>query len=407
MRAVGPVKELDERAVSQFHFSAQSLRVCSAVSGFQGCLAAETGGLLCSCFEGSATITYSFHFDLMHPRTKLRLALSAILALVAFGTIGFKLILGLAWFESFYFTLITITTIGYGEPPGITTPGRYFTVILIVTGVSTIGYALSFAAQAIVESELVSTFGKRKMYKDINKLTGHYIVCGAGRIGSGVIRDIERSGQELVVIESDEALADRLLSQGHLVLMGDATNDEVLKAAGIDHARGLVAAVSSDPDNLYITLTARDLNKDLTIVARANEEFAVARLRKAGANRVVSPALSGSSRMAQMLLRPAVADFMELAMMTERLELEIEQIQIEAGSPFIGSALKDTGIRSDLDVIVIGIKRHHGEMIFNPAADTIIEEEDALVAIGSHQSIEAVERMANPLKPPVTSGHRH
>ena len=363
--------------------------------------------MLCSCFDSSATITYSLTFDLMPPRTKLRLALTAILGLVAFGTIGFKLILGLAWFDSFYFTLVTITTIGYGEPPGMTTHGRYFAVVLIVTGVSTIGYALSFAAQAIVESELISTFGKRKMYKDINKLTGHYIVCGAGRIGSGVVRDIAGSGQDFVVIESDETLADRLLAQGHLVLMGDATNDDVLKAAGIERARGLVAAVSSDPDNLYITLTARDLNKDLMIVARANEEFAVDRLRKAGANKVVSPALSGSSRMAQMLLRPAVADFMELAMMTERLELEIEQIEIEPGSPFIGRALRDTGIRSDLDVIVIGIKRHHGEMIFNPSADTIIEEQDALVAIGSHHSVEALERMANPHKPPVSSGHRH
>ena len=343
----------------------------------------------------------------MPPRTKLRLALSAILGLVAFGTIGFKLVLGLPWFDSFYFTLITITTIGFGEPAGMTTQGRYFAVVLIVTGVSTIGYALTYAAQAIVESELISTFGKRKMYKDINKLAGHYIVCGAGRIGSGVIRDIERSGQDLVVIESDEGLADRMLSAGHLVLMGDATNDEVLKAAGIDRARGLVAAVSSDPDNLYITLTARDLNKDLRIVARANEEFAVERLRKAGADKVVSPALTGSIRMAQMLLRPAVADFIELAMMTERLELEIEQILIEPGSPFIDQALRDTGIRPDLDVIIIGIKRHDGEMIFNPSADTIIRDHDALVAIGSHHSVESLERMANPRKPTVISEHRH
>lgn len=342
----------------------------------------------------------------MSPRAKLRIALSLILGLIAFGTIGFKLILGLSFFEAFYFTLQTITTIGFGEPAGMNTRARVFAVFVILTGVSTIGYALSFAAQAIVESELISTFGKRKMFKDISKLKNHFIVCGAGRIGSGVVRDIERSGHDLVVIESDEALADRMLTQGHLVLMGDATNDEVLKAAGIEHARGLAAAVSSDPDNLYITLTARDLNRNIMIVARANEEFAVDRLKKAGANKVVSPALTGSSRIAQMLLRPAVADFIELATMTERLELEIEQIQIEPRSPFIGRALRDTGIRSDLDIIVIAIKRHDGDMIFNPAADTIIEELDALVVIGSHQSVDSLERLANPEKPSVAPGRR-
>ena len=357
--------------------------------------------------NGAPTITYSFNFDLMSTRMKLRLALTAILGLVAFGSIGFKLILGLSWFDSFYFTLITITTIGYGEPPGMTTHGRYFAVVLIVTGVSTLGYVFSFAAQAIVESELISTFGKRKMFKDINKLNNHYVICGAGRIGSGVVRDIASSGQDLVVIESDEALADRLLTQGYLVLMGDATNDEVLKAAGIERARGLVAAVSSDPDNLYITLTARDLNKDLMIVARANEEFAVGRLLKAGANKVVSPARTGAMRMAQMLLRPAVADLIELATMTERLELEIEQIQIDAGSPLIGRALKESGIRSDLDVIIIAIKRRDGEMIFNPSAETIIQEHDALVAMGSHHSVEGLEQIANPDRPTVISGHRH
>jgi voltage-gated potassium channel len=262
--------------------------------------------------------------------------------------------------------------------------------------VGTLTYALSSAAQAVIESELLSTFGKRRMYKDINKLSGHYIVCGAGRVGAGVIRDISRSGHDLVVIEGDESIADRLLSQGQLVLMGDATSEDVLKAAGIERARGIVCAVSSDPDNLYITLTARDLNKELRIISRANDEAAVGRLLKAGANKVVSPALTGSTRMAQMLLRPAVADFIELATMTERLELEIEQVEIGEESPFIGRALKDTGIRSEHGVIVIAIRRADGAMIFNPFADTVIEVKDALVALGSHSSLETLEQMANP-----------
>lgn len=344
----------------------------------------------------------------MSPRKKLQLALSAIAGLIAFGSIGFKLILpNLSWFDSFYFTLITLTTVGFGEPDGTDERARYFMAFLIILGVGTLGYALSSAAQAVIESELLSTIGKRRMYKDINKLAGHYIVCGAGRVGSGVIRDVARSGNDLVVIEGDEGIADRLLSQGHLVLMGDATSEEVLKAAGIERARGLVCAVSSDPDNLYITLTARDLNKDVRIISRANDEAAVGRLLKAGANKVVSPALTGSTRMAQMLLRPAVADFIELATMTERLELEIEQVEIGKNSPFIGHALKETGIRSEHGVIVIAIRRADGAMIFNPFADTVIEESDALVALGSHSSLETLERMANPDAPSSAFKHRH
>ena len=335
----------------------------------------------------------------MWPRHKLQFALSAIVGLIAFGTIGIKLLLDLPWFDCFYFTLITLTTIGYGEPPGMTEPARYFTTVLIISGVGTIGYALSVAARAVLEFELIATFGKRRMFKDINKLSDHYIICGAGRIGSRVIREIARRGQDFVVIEGDEMTADKMLAEGYLVLMGDATSDDVLRAAGIERARGLVCAVSSDPDNLYITLTARDLNKEIMIVSRANDESAVKRLHKAGANKVVSPSISGSNQMAQMLLKPAVADFMEMATMTEQLELEVEQIAIGAGSPFIDRALKDTGIRSDLDVIVIAIKRGGGDMVFNPAADTIIKEKDALVVIGSHNSLEALEKMANPTRP--------
>src|ERR1044072_5297724 len=337
----------------------------------------------------------------MSPKTKFRLALGVIAALIATGTVGFKLILGLPWFDCFYFTLITITTIGFGEPEGMTEPARYFTAFLILTGVSTIGYALSVAARAVLEFELIATFGKRRMFKDINKLTDHYIVCGAGRIGSRVIREISRRGHDFVVIEGDENTADRLVAQGKLLLMGDATEHELHPAARMERGRGLVCAVSSDPDTLYITLTARDINKDLRIVARANDESAVNRLLKAGADKVVSPAITGSNQMAQVLLRPAVAAFMEMATMTDKLELEMEQIGMNGGSRFIRRALKDTGIRADLNVMVIAIRRAGGKMIFNPSADTVIKEQDALVVIGSHDSLEALEKLANPGK---TSG---
>ncbi|HMG37364.1 MAG TPA: potassium channel protein [Blastocatellia bacterium] len=334
----------------------------------------------------------------MQSNKKLRTALILLGLLLAFGTIGFKLLLHLDWFDCFYFTLITVSTIGYSEPANMTEGARYFTSAVIILGVGSLGYALSSVVQTVVESGVISAFGKRRMFRDIGKLHGHYIVCGAGRVGSRVIREIAHSGHDYVVIESDEVSAEKLLTEGALVLMGDATDEVVLRAAGLERARGLVCAVASDPDNLYITLTARDLNKDLLIIARANDEAAVDRLRKAGANRVVSPVLTGSARMAQMLLRPAVADFMELATMTERLELEIEQVEIGPGSPFIGRALKDTGIRTEHGVIVIAIKRANGHMIFNPPADTTIEECDVFVAIGSHESVQTLEKLANPAR---------
>ncbi len=335
----------------------------------------------------------------MTTKRKFFLAMSAILGVVAFGTIGLRLITRLPLFDCFFFTLYTITTVGYGELPQMDIGAKVFATFLIILGVGTIGYAFSTAIKAVVESELVSTFGKRRMFKDISKLSNHYIVCGAGRVGSRVIEEIARRGYDFVVIESNEQAAERLLARGYFVLMGDATDDDILKASGIERAKGLVCAVSSDPDNLYITLTVRDINKDIMIVSRANDETAIRRLHKAGANKVVSPAITGSNQMAQMLLRPAVADFIELATMTEELELEMEQIGISSDSPFVNRALKDTGIRSDHDVIVIAIKRANGEMIFNPSADTVIEEMDALVAIGSHDSLEGLARRANPLHP--------
>jgi voltage-gated potassium channel len=331
----------------------------------------------------------------MRSNNSLRISILAILGTIAFGTIGYKLIMGWQWFDCFYFTVVTITTIGYGEPAGMTETGRYFTVVLILTGVGTIGYALSVAGRAVLEFELVSAFGKRKMFKDISKLTGHFIVCGCGRMGTRVIKEMEKRGVDFVVIESNEQIAERMLNQGHLVLMGDATKDEVLRGAGVERARGLVCAVADDPDNLYITLAARDINRELRIVARANDEGALNRLLKAGADKVVSPVITGSNQMAQMLLRPAVADFIELATMTDMLELEMEQVEIQASSPFVGRALKDTGFRSDLDIIIIAIKRAEGHMLFNPSADTRIEANDSLVAIGSHSNLEALERLAN------------
>ena len=330
----------------------------------------------------------------MNPKTKFIGAVAAIVIILGFGTLGFKLLTEWTWFESFYFTLITITTIGYTEPADLTENGRYFGTLLIVVGVGTLGYALSVAVQSVVSLEIVSSLGKRHLMKEIQELKNHYIVCGGGRVGRRVGQEIADHDLDCVLIETEDK-AESFESEDYRVLKGDATNEDVLKTAGIERARGIVCAVSSDPANLYITLAARDLNKDIYIVARANEESVIPRLTRAGADKVVSPVISGSRQMAQMLLKPAVADFMELASMADKLNLELDQIEIGPGSGLAGSSVGDGAIGSTHDVIVIAVQRSGGNVVFNPGSDRTLESGDILIVMGSRDDLVNLHRTAD------------
>lgn len=331
----------------------------------------------------------------MNPKNKLIGASLAIVVILGFGTLGFKLLTEWTWFESFYFTLITITTIGYTEPADLTQNGRYFGTLLIVVGVGTLGYALSVAVQSVVSLEVVSSLGKRRLMKEIQELKDHYIVCGAGRVGRRIGQEIAGRGLDCVLIETEDR-AEPFESDGYRVLTGDATKEEVLKSAGIERARGIVCAVSSDPENLYITLTARDLNQGIHIVARANEESVIPRLTRAGADKVVSPVITGSRQMAQMLLKPAVADFMELASMADKLDLELDQIEIGPGSGLAGSSVGDGAIGSTHDVIVIAVQGPGGNVAFNPGSDRTLATGDILIAMGSRDDLMNLRRTADP-----------
>lgn len=331
----------------------------------------------------------------MNPKHKLIGASLAIVVILGFGTLGFKLLTEWTWFESFYFTLITITTIGYTEPADLTQNGRYFGTLLIVVGVGTLGYALSVAVQSVVSLEVVSSLGKRRLMKEIQELKDHYIVCGAGRVGRRIGQEIAGRGLDCVLIETEDR-AEPFESDGYRVLTGDATKEEVLKSAGIERARGIVCAVSSDPENLYITLTARDLNQGIHIVARANEESVIPRLTRAGADKVVSPVITGSRQMAQMLLKPAVADFMELASMADKLDLELDQIEIGPGSGLAGSSVGDGAIGSTHDVIVIAVQGPGGNVAFNPGSDRTLATGDILIAMGSRDDLMDLRRTADP-----------
>jgi voltage-gated potassium channel len=327
---------------------------------------------------------------------RLQLVLLAVLALNAIGTIGYKLIEGWPWMDCLFMTFITLATIGFGEVHPLSSAGRIFTMLLFWPTAGLLAFAISTGTQVLIQLELVKLIGgKRKMFKDIGRLKDHYIVCGAGRVGRQVIKEMQRRGVDFVVIESDEGKGHKLLEHGLLVLIGDATDEETLRGAGLTKARAVVCTLPTDADNVYTTITARGLNPLLYIVARASEEAAVSKLMKAGANRVISPVLIGGHRIAQAALSPAVSEFIELTT-AEDLDLWMEQVEIEAGSPLIGKKLRDTQIRSELDTVIIAIKRSSGEMHFNPSGDAEILSGDMFIAVGSEANLRKLANLANP-----------
>ena len=327
------------------------------------------------------------------PLLRLRYALFALACAIAFGTLGFRLIEGWSLSESLYMTVQTVTTVGYGDMPPQSNRGRAFATIFMIIGVGTVAYALSSTVQSIVQSEIVHTLGERRRHREMGKLQNHFIICGVGRVGSRIIREMQRTDTPFIAIESDARKVAGLMEEGAHVLVGDATLEETLRAAGVERAAGLAACLPDDADNVYVVLTARDLKRDLHIVARAVEEQAEPKLIKAGANRVVAPTIIGSHRMAQALIKPALADFMD-SITAENLDLGFEQLEVEPGSHYVGHKLCDTNIRSELDVVVITIRRRSGEMIFNPSGDSVIEAGDLLIAIGRADSLAELSSQA-------------
>ncbi len=254
---------------------------------------------------------------------------------------------------------------------------------------------ISNLTQTLIETEISAALGRRRLYKDINKLRNHYILCGAGRVGNQIIDEFRRKGVEFVIIERQEQVAERLLSHGDLVLIGDATDEAVLEGAHVREARGLLASAATDAENVYIVLTARGMNPDIYIVARATEASAEKKLIRAGANRVVSPVLIGSHRMAQAALSPAIADFIELTTMTEKLDLNFEQIRIVVGSPLDGCRIADADFRLERGMMLVAITDQQGKMVFNPPGEQVLRAGDLLIAIGNRAALEKVARASN------------
>src|SRR5437870_8114495 len=336
----------------------------------------------------------------MPPRTparisfRIRYALLALLVAILFGTVGFHFIERWPLAESLYVTVQTLTTVGYGDQTPRSGTGRMFAVVVMLLGAGGVALAISTIVQSVVQSELVATFGQRRRSRRMSKLSNHFIICGSGRVGSHLVRDLLLTNESFVVIEQDQQRAAEFAQRGVNVLVSDATLEETLREARVEHARGLAACLPNDADNVYVVLTARDLNPRLHIVARAAEEQAEAKLIRAGANRVVAPTIIGGHRMAVALTKPAVSEFFDSITGSE-VGLGFEQVEVEAGSPLVGEKLRETPLRAELDVVIVSILRGSGDTLFNPSGDTIIESGDILIAIGQVESLERLNEVAS------------
>jgi voltage-gated potassium channel len=317
----------------------------------------------------------------------LKIALIAILILIVIGTAGFHFIEGWNVLESFYTTVMTLTTIGYGDFAPKTRGGMLFTVMLVIFGVGTMLYTVGLVAQTMVEGRLTMLLGRGKMEKTIDKMKNHYIVCGCGRIGYLICKELAAEKVDFVVVDNNPEVIQKIGEDGFVYFRGDAIHDKCLIGAGIKRARGIVCVLPTDAQNLYVILTAKELNPDIWILSRSEEEESEHRLLRAGANRVMSPYTLGGTRMAMAILRPAMLDFIEITTRRQSLELRMDELEICEGSPLIGKSLEDSEIRQRYGLIIVAVKKDSGKMIFNPVASYVIQGGDKLIALGEEDNV--------------------
>jgi voltage-gated potassium channel len=318
------------------------------------------------------------------------------LLILSGGTAGYMVIEGWSFEDALYMTVITLSTVGYGEVLKVSPEGRIFTMILIVTGVSFVFYLAGSIVRFMVEGRIKDILGRRKLEKKIRTLKSHHIICGYGRVGSAVCETLLLKRLDIVVIERDPDRASKLQEQGVLYVEGDATDEDNLIKAGVERASGLVAALKTDSENVYVTLSARQLNPDLFILARAGEEPAERKMVAAGADKVVCPYRMGAHRIAQTILTPTVTDFLDLTLMDANRDFQMEEMLVDPSSKLINVALQDSMIRQELDLIIVAVKKAAGGMLFNPSSRTELEAGDTVITIGEAENLERLRRQLDP-----------
>jgi voltage-gated potassium channel len=326
-------------------------------------------------------------------RNRLILISTALIAILAGGTLGFMFIDGYPPFDAFYMTLITVSTVGYAELHPLSHAGRVFNSFLIFFGVTIMLLAVGSMTQAIIELELNQYFGKRRNRKMIDKLNDHYIVCGFGRVGRGAASELQRAGVPFLVVDKNEDRVEWAMKAGMLAALADATNDETLRDAGVLRAKGLIATLSSDADNLFVILSAKALKPSLLVSARIATEETERKMRLAGADYVFAPYDMTGYRMAQVMLKPHVFQFIDFTTKSIGLDVGIEQVRVPSSSEFVSKSLETMQIRKELGVIVLAIRKSDGRMLFNPPADAEIHGGDFLIVMGESANLRRLEQV--------------
>lgn len=324
---------------------------------------------------------------------RLRLPILIMLSVVLVGVIGYMTIEGWPLIDALYMTIITITTVGFKEARPLSEVGKIFTIILIIGGIIGAAYTLGSVLEFMVEGYFRDILGGKRMKNRISALKDHYIVCGFGRVGQQIVREFKRSGSNFIVLDNNPKAIRQLEQEGVLYIQGNASDDYILKEAGIDNAKGLVTVVDSDEDNVYVTLTARVLNPNIFIIARANLEGSEEKLKRAGADRVISPYSLGGRRIASMILKPVVSDFLDTVMHGEEIEFQLEELPVGDRSVFKDKTIADANIRQKCGAMILSIQRN-GKFDIDMGPSTIIKEGDKIVAIGTRQQLDKLEDMA-------------
>jgi len=317
----------------------------------------------------------------------------AITATLAIGTVGFTVIAGYPPFDAFYMTLTTMTTVGYGEIHPLSHAGRVFNSFLIFFGVSTIFIAIGAMTQTIIEMEFGDAIGQRRNKRMIEKLKDHYIICGYGRVGRGAALELAHAGVPFVIVDINPERVERAMRAGMLAVAADSTRDETLRNVGIDQARGLVAALATDADNLFVLLSAKGLNPKMYVATRAAEEGAEEKMRRAGADAVFAPYSMTGHRLAQSLLRPHVVQFLDFTTKDVGEDIAIEQVRVAPNSEMAGKTIKEMQLRREVGVIVLAIRSSNGEMLFNPPPDSPVRGSDYLIVMGRPENLHALENL--------------
>ena len=329
-------------------------------------------------------------------RSQIFIVFLLMTVVLAAGTLGFQAVEGWSLFDSFYMTLVTLTTVGYEEIHPLSFRGRVFASVLMLAGVTTILASITILGDMMLKLELGDAFGRRRRRIMLNKLSDHYIVCGAGRVGRSVVRELKRNEANVLLIESDPERAKWGTDQNVPTLVADATQDSTLRTAQIETANGLVAAVDSDAQNVYVTLSARVLNPNLLVASRASSRDAADRLKRAGANTVFTPYAFIGHRLAQSMLRPHALSLLDVASAfgnSTDLEIEVEEVRVSESSRMVSLTLDESRIKSDLGVIVLAARKPHGEMQFNPAGDTRIEAGGVFIVMGERSNLKKLEEI--------------